>query len=241
MRIAIPTTSFAAITGAIFADTVVSSQQIIAAVGSTYDHAAPENVVLESTQGKECAFDDTLTHLYMTKVDAGILRCGGKNEVCAKDTSSSMGGRCVVAIADDGYSYTEGRRQLAIASPTTRKPTATPTTRPTTRKPTAAPNCNFLNGTSGKKCVGDYACEYTDMSKIGCGSCNGPAACYKMGVGSTVAEGSCIGVNACYKTGNKTIVGVGSCIGDSACYETGVNTIVGKNSCIGDGGVHARV
>ena len=96
MRIAISTTSLVAITGAI-AETVVSSpQQIIpTVVESTYDHA--ENlVVLESTQGEECVFADTISELHGVKVDAGILRCGGTNEICVEDATSVMGGRCVV-------------------------------------------------------------------------------------------------------------------------------------------------
>jgi hypothetical protein len=106
MRIHIPATSIAAITGAIVVDTV-ASQQII--VGSTYAPASPEkdNAFIESTQAKECAFDNnTLTQLHhMSLVDAGILRCRGTNEVCVEDASSSMGGLCVVVNTNDGGCY----------------------------------------------------------------------------------------------------------------------------------------
>jgi hypothetical protein len=142
MRIAISTTSLVAITGAI-AETVVSSQQIIATVAEwTNDHT--ENLALESTQGKECVFDDTLTQLQppvanggesgeetaTTEVDAGILRCGGTNAVCVKDATSAMGGRCMVlVITNGGYSLHRGRRQLTTGTDTA-EPTETPSAAP---------------------------------------------------------------------------------------------------------------
>jgi hypothetical protein len=112
MRIHIPTTSIAAITGAIVLDITVASQQII--VGSTYTPATPEkdNAFIEST--KECAFDNnTLTQLHhMSSVDAGILRCRGTNEVCVEDASSSMGGLCVVVNTNDGGCYNACSRAI---------------------------------------------------------------------------------------------------------------------------------
>ena len=225
----ITTISFIAITDAILSDTV-ASQIIAAAVGSTYDQAAPENAVLESTeskQGKECPFVDvTLTQLDLVKaVDAGILRCGGNKEVCVEDASSSMGGRCAVVITNGGSSYAQGRRELLLSTP-----------------------CTLASGQPGSKCSGGYACGGgTDISKIACGSCNGYSACYKMGVGSTVGEDSCNGSYAtCSRTGVNTIIGAGSCNGQYACSFTGGSTLsytgksinVSNSSCNGDKACH---
>ena len=38
--------------------------------------------------------------------------------------------------------------------------------------------CQFADGKPGTKCVGANACAQIDLSKIGCGSCNGANACF---------------------------------------------------------------
>jgi phosphogluconate dehydratase len=99
--------------------------------------------------------------------------------VCVKDASSSTGGRCIVTVAGTFLNSQEGRRQLIA--------------------------CQFADGTSGTKCNGLNACaRITDLSKIGCGSCNGNEACWYynfMGkpfyADVIVGENSCNGLQAC--------------------------------------------
>jgi hypothetical protein len=59
--------------------------------------------------------------------------------------------------------------------------------------------CQFADGKPGTKCVGANACAQIDLSKIGCGSCNGANACLFPVITDkiSVEENSCNGFEAC--------------------------------------------
>ena len=59
--------------------------------------------------------------------------------------------------------------------------------------------CQFADGKPGTKCVGANACAQIDLSKIGCGSCNGANACLFPVITDkvSVGENSCNGFEAC--------------------------------------------
>jgi hypothetical protein len=168
---------------------VSSLKQIVENVALTFndDPSTIKNLI----HGDECEFiDDTKTTAshhnpdMILKVDTGVLNdssCGNSG-VCVEDASSSTGGRCIVTDAWTVLNSQEGRRQLQA--------------------------CQFVNGTSGTKCVGSYACSgITDLSKVGCGSCNGYQACMY-----SFAKG----VNTLYT--DKVTVGENSCNGSQACF-----------------------
>jgi hypothetical protein len=84
-------------------------------------------------------------------------------------------------------------------------------------------SCQFADGTPGTKCDGFKAClGIWDLSKIGCGSCNGVKACqFGDGTVSTdkvnVGENSCNGLMACMFHINPVV-------------QSGGNVVIGKQS-----------
>jgi hypothetical protein len=188
MNIMLSKTSLFAIVGTTLLDHaagVSSLKQIVENVDSTFNN--DPSTIKNFKHGDECDFiDDTKTTTphhnpdMILKVDTGVLNSScGNSGVCVKDASSSTGGRCIVTVAGTFLNSQEGRRQLIA--------------------------CQFADGTSGTKCNGLNACaRITDLSKIGCGSCNGNEACWYynfMGkpfyADVIVGENSCNGLQAC--------------------------------------------
>ena len=115
--------------------------------------------------------------------DVGILSCE-IGELCAEDSTSSLGGRCVSISSNPSDLRPQRERDL---------------------------QCEKCKG--GADVWGDYneACKEvsdSDKANIACGSCNGFRACnYLKGV--TIGANSCVGFNSCRgKTGEMNIVRV---------------------------------
>ena len=141
------------------------------------------------TNGAECVLKDEFKP-HGSDADVGILSCG-KEEVCAQDNSSSVGGRCIkVKYSGEVNVVVKHHRHLAES-------------------------CNFLNGTAGIKCNGIDACNEADVSKIGCGSCIGDSSCEYISGDVTIGKNSCVGEKVCYKAGG--IIGDGSSHDNVAC------------------------
>jgi hypothetical protein len=105
--------------------------------------------------GKECTFGANASagtdELNSQQVDLGLLEvCGDEDYICVQDEASSIGGRCVL-----GTRQAEG----------------------TILHQTEA--VEVERELQCEKCVGFGACDYTDPSKVACGSCIGDFSCYE--------------------------------------------------------------
>ncbi|KAL7521813.1 hypothetical protein ACHAWX_006502 [Stephanocyclus meneghinianus] len=201
MRFAIPTTTIASIYGA-------SCQvgAILTSVSRAHAHQpARDSLSVPSpanATGNECSIVNSFG-FQVTEVDTGILGCGA-HDICVEDPTSTMGGRCI-ALDEAGDSTNESPHGLIA--------------------------CTFKNGTSGQKCVGEFACTGADQALIGCGSCIGRLSCFLVNAGVTIGENSCVGVRACSPLYQTSSIGDNSCNESFACaYLTGK---VGNNSCTG--------
>jgi hypothetical protein len=152
------------------------------------------------------------------EMDVGILinPCA-EYEKCVKDETSSLGGRCVMFGAEEGF--TKVHRDLSGAC------SGTPF-------PNDCIPCTMQNGTAGKKCDWDQACNGVDTTKVSCGSCNGPSACEN--AAGTIGESSCNTYKACLGLTAAATIGENSCNGGTeACFEAAGT--IGKSSCNGRG------
>ena len=185
-----PTATIASFSGAAFVASLPLNQ--VAASNSLEEYGYPSSGSIRAaigTDGAECSLKNEFK-LNDSDADVGILSCG-KEEVCAQDNSSSVGGRCIkVKYSGEVKVVVESHRHLAES-------------------------CNFLNGTAGIKCDGIDACLGADASKIGCGSCIGDSSCNSISGDATIGENSCVGEKACYEAGG--IIGDGSCHDNVAC------------------------
>ena len=112
-------------------------------------------------QGVECTLANT-ADVHSPDADLGVLSSCNVGEVCVKDSTSKIGGRCeLVVSANNEAAAAEPRRELC------------------------------------EKCTGSFACQGVDQSKIGCGSCKGDYACYKLHSSVTIGVGSCVGDYVC--------------------------------------------
>eukprot|EP00956_Cyclotella_meneghiniana_P035396 scaffold114420_cov67-Cyclotella_meneghiniana.AAC.1 len=125
-----------------------------------------------ATKNKECAFVNGVEVSVAKSEDVGILSCE-IGELCAEDTTSSLGGRCVSVASNPDALGT----QRELADP-----------------------CDKCKG--GDDYYGSYvaACDgVSDSDKsnnIACGSCNGPNACANS-TAVTIGANSCVGSHAC--------------------------------------------
>eukprot|EP01082_Thalassiosira_pseudonana_P001264 g1144.t2 g1144 g1144.t1 contig10:1473802-1478244(-) len=92
--------------------------------------------------------------------------------------------------------------------------------------------CTMSDGSDGKKCDGEYACDGMNPNNAACGSCNGDNACQNA-FGTIIGENSCNGGRAC-REAHGAEIGTDSCNGVTACDEAFAATI-GDESCIGEG------
>eukprot|EP00804_Cyclotella_cryptica_P028843 CCRYP_008418-RA/>CCRYP_008418-RA protein AED:0.00 eAED:0.00 QI:12/1/1/1/1/0.66/3/0/185 len=175
MRLTHATTAITATipTVALFAITT-SCHEVTASVNFYHGHRKANSVrAAPMNDGAECSFvNDFKVH---AGVDTGILKCNVE-ETCIEDKTSAMGGRCSMLdneeVVDIEVPHMEFHRELDYV-------------------------CSFSDGTSGVKCVGQFACfGVNNLSTVGCGSCNGNVACFDAAA-SVIGENSCNGEAAC--------------------------------------------
>eukprot|EP00970_Alexandrium_tamarense_P010350 scaffold2093_cov141-Alexandrium_tamarense.AAC.3 len=77
--------------------------------------------------------------------------------------------------------------------------------------------CTMSDGSDGKKCDGEFACDGMNPNNAACGSCNGDNACLDA-FGTIIGENSCNGDRACREAWGAEI-GTDSCNGVTACDE----------------------
>jgi hypothetical protein len=199
----IPATSFASLFSLTFAFGAANVREVAAAAsgGSTKDHASLE-AARKLRRGKECSPSFQIEK-NADEIDYGILNACPKDKDCVEDITSLLGGRCVDSemSSESILSLTKGQLNGADEVRRLQSPT----------------DCTFANGTNGIKCVGSYACLYSDIATIGCGSCLGSGACRTMGVNNIIAENSCIGYYACFYIIENNTIAENSCLGDFAC------------------------
>lgn len=115
--------------------------------------------------GAECSIASSAKALDAAS-DVGILfsTCVDGEE-CVKDATSSLGGRCRVRFDKEGYIY--GDAGVAEFHRERRLDGAC------SGDYYACIECTMVDGTAGKKCDGDNACENLNTTAVGCNSCNG--------------------------------------------------------------------
>lgn len=188
MIFASPSATIASLSGSAFLVTL-SSNKVAASTTLPSDHASTRT----KRKSTECLFEKGFKFDYIkfdyNNADIGVLSCG-YGSVCVEDNTSSIGGRCIkIKYVGD---YVTSRRQLAT-------------------------DCQYVNGTFGRKCVGIDACYNADETKIGCGSCIGNYTCDSMSGDVTIGEHSCIGYAACYSASSGS--GASITIGDGSCHD----------------------
>ena len=192
MRLTFPIATIASISGVAFLSTSTSHQVAASvSISSQPSDASVSFKSLSTSHGNECLFVNAFEKQEI-HADVGILSCAA-DEICVEDAKSSVGGRCM-ALTDLETSAKSQRELVA---------------------------CTFADGTAGVKCEGDRACKYVDESSIGCGSCIGDEACFKLKAGTTIGKNSCVAFWACREGGGS--VGDNSCRGIHACQSASGN------------------
>lgn len=108
----------------------------------------PSDRTVSLQSGAECYIASSTKALEKdTDSDTGILSLCAKDEVCFKDDTSNLGGRCGV-LRDE-----EVARERRLVE------------------------CVMSDGSAGTKCVGTDACYGIDPDTVGCNSCVGEYAC----------------------------------------------------------------